>query len=133
MKILLDEGLSEDFIQLFVDSHQVLTVAQMGWRGKKNGALLPLARQAACELLITLDRQMQRQQSARTTPFPVIVLEPRSQGITDTGNLIGTRVLPLLSSPLKLGYYFVPHEGPITFKLPLEQGKGSPVPEDEGA
>jgi len=42
MKILLDESLPRKLRNDFPGGHEVLTVRDMGWLGKKNGELLKL-------------------------------------------------------------------------------------------
>ena len=42
MKILLDESLPRKLRNDFGIDHEVLTVRDIGWRGKKNGELLKL-------------------------------------------------------------------------------------------
>jgi len=74
MKLLLDEDLDVKLRHRFGDIHEVYTVRQMDWLGKKNGELLALMRAAGFEALITGDQNMPYQQNWQDYPLPVIVL-----------------------------------------------------------
>ena len=54
MKILLDECVDERLADDFA-GYNVLTVLQMGWKGKQNGELLALA-EKRFEAFVTTDR-----------------------------------------------------------------------------
>ena len=71
MRILLDECVPAPLARLMAD-HQCKTVADEGWRGVKNGALLALA-QREFDLLITSDQNIRYQQNL--TGFKIAVLE----------------------------------------------------------
>ena len=43
MRILLDENMDRRLKRDFDSGHQIMTVPECGWAGKKNGALLSLA------------------------------------------------------------------------------------------
>ena len=61
MKILLDECVDERLAYDFA-GHDVLTVRQMGWKGKQNGELLALA-EKQFEAFVTTDRNLSFQQN----------------------------------------------------------------------
>ena len=75
MRVLLDECLPKQLARELGD-HDVRTVTQMGWSGKKNGELLQLAA-ARFDVLITIDKFLQSEQ---TLPkgFSVITLRASS-------------------------------------------------------
>ena len=54
MKILLDESLPRKLRDDFGNEHDVWTVRDKGWLGKKNGELLKLMINSGFELFITL-------------------------------------------------------------------------------
>jgi len=56
VKILLDECVDEGLAHDFA-GHDVLTVRQMGWKGKQNGELLALAAKHF-EAFVTTDRNL---------------------------------------------------------------------------
>ena len=72
MRLLLDENFPVDFAQL-LSEHEVATVHSLGWSGVKNGELLRRAH-AACEVFITLDRNLEFQQNIKALPFGVVVV-----------------------------------------------------------
>ena len=72
MKLLLDECVTRLFKRDFV-GHEVMTVAEAGYRGLKNGALLRTA-SAKFDVLITVDRNLQFQQNIRSLPIAVLIL-----------------------------------------------------------
>ena len=91
MRILLDECLSPRLRREF-PGHDVRTVFQMGWRGKRNGDLLRSMSGQAIEVLITVDRNLAHQQNLRSHGVAVIVLIGRGNKIPD--------LIPLMPSTL---------------------------------
>ena len=79
MRVLLDEcvprGLRKELL-----GHQVKTVAEAGWAGVKNGALLQLAAQQF-DVLVTVDRNLEHQQSFSGVAIAFIVVHVRSNDI----------------------------------------------------
>ena len=80
MRVLLDEcvprALRDD-----IPGHEVKTVAEVGWAGVKNGELLRLAA-TAFDVLITVDRNLEYQQSFEGLSLAVIVVLAPSNDIT---------------------------------------------------
>ena len=76
MKLLLDECVTRLFKRDFV-GHEVMTVAEAGYRGLKNGALSRTA-SAKFDVLITVDRNLQFQQNIRPLPIAVLILVPEA-------------------------------------------------------
>jgi hypothetical protein len=74
--------------------HDVKTVAQMGWAGAKNGALLRLA-EAEFEVLVTVDRNLSFQQNLTNLKLAVLVLHARTNSLDDLKSLV-PRVLEIL-------------------------------------
>jgi hypothetical protein len=63
--------------------HAIETVRSQGWVGTKNGALLNLVGSAGFEALITVDKNLPRQQVLNGLPFGVVVLRARSNNLRD--------------------------------------------------
>lgn len=74
MKILLDESLPRKLRNSFGQEHEVWTVRDQGWLGKKNGELLRLMIHTKFELFITVDRNLQYQQNLTRLPFTIFIL-----------------------------------------------------------
>lgn len=74
MKILLDESLPRKLRLDFGEGHEVLTVRDMGWLGKKNGELLRLMSENNFGFFITVDRNLPYQQNLQRLPFTIFVL-----------------------------------------------------------
>ncbi len=72
MKILLDECLPKRLKRELV-SHEVKTVPEAGWAGKKNGVLLKLMIDEF-DVFVTVDQNMQYQQMLEDIPMAFIVL-----------------------------------------------------------
>lgn len=62
--------------------HDVQTVPEAGWAGRKNGELLELAA-AAFDVFVTIDQNLQYQQSLSSSAIAVVVLECRSNRFDD--------------------------------------------------
>lgn len=71
MRVLLDENLPVDLAAELV-GHQVATVSGLGWQGVKNGELLDRA-QGTIEVLVTMDQNLEFQQSISTLDFFVVL------------------------------------------------------------
>lgn len=76
MKILLDENVHNK-LKFRFPNHDVLTVRDMGWTGKRNGELMKLLLDVRFDLLITLDKGFEHQQNFIKYPIPVLVLKVR--------------------------------------------------------
>lgn len=77
MKILLDESLPGKLRNDFSKEHEVLTVRDMGWLGKKNGELLRLMTENNFKLFITVDRNLPYQQNLQRFTLIIIVLRAK--------------------------------------------------------
>lgn len=87
MRILLDECLPGRKLRRAFPDHEVRTVADMNWRGVKNGALLAKA-EPEFDVFMTVDRNMRHQQNTSALDLLIVVLVARSNRIED--------LLPLL-------------------------------------
>lgn len=92
MKLLLDECIDVRFRDR-IAGHEVFTVAYMGWKGLKNGALLAIAAAERFDALITTDQSIADQQQRAFLPLALVILEANSNNIAD----LETLVTPLLS------------------------------------
>lgn len=81
MNILLDECVDQRF-RRDLAGHNVSTVREMGWAGKKNGELLALAVQSF-EVFITVDRNLYFQQNLSKFNIAVLILVARSNHVLD--------------------------------------------------
>ena len=81
MNVLLDECLPKK-LKREVNGDVVKTVPEMGWAGKKHGALLRLAEQEF-DVLLTNDQNLEYQQKLKSYNLAVIVLAARTNDIED--------------------------------------------------
>ena len=72
MRVLLDEHLPVDLTRE-LQGHQVDTVVGRGWTGLKNGELLQRMH-GEYDVLITMDRNLEFQQSISALPFGVLLV-----------------------------------------------------------
>ncbi|MGH8604139.1 MAG: DUF5615 family PIN-like protein [Gammaproteobacteria bacterium] len=86
MRVLLDECLPRKLKRAFA-GHEVKTVAESGWAGRKNGDLLRLA-QEQFDVFITVDRNLTFQQDAGQFDIAVVVLTACSNAIEDLEPLV---------------------------------------------
>ena len=68
MRLLLDENLPKRLKQDFPE-HEVYTVADKQWNGKKNGELLKLMLENDFAALLTFDKNLQHQQNFEKFPI----------------------------------------------------------------
>lgn len=81
MRLLLDECVDRRLARDLA-GHEVKTVPQAGWAGKKNGALLAPA-ETAFDVFITVDRNLSFQQNLSEFNIAVLVLHAPSNRLED--------------------------------------------------
>jgi hypothetical protein len=81
VRILLDECIDQRFRRDLV-GHEVITVQEAGWAGKKNGDLLALAAKTY-QPFITVDRNLYFQQNLSTFNIAILVLAARTNRLAD--------------------------------------------------
>jgi Domain of unknown function (DUF5615) len=88
MRVHLDECVPRA-LRNDIPGHEVRTVAEVGWAGVKNGELLRLAA-TAFDVLITVDRKLEYQQSFKGVLLAVIIIHASSNGIIAVRPLMPT-------------------------------------------
>jgi PIN like domain len=91
MRILLDECVPRPLRRHFA-GHDVRTIREMGWAGKKNGELLALMTADGFEVLLTVDQNIRHQQNLVAAGVAVVVLVAVTNRLAD--------LLPLVPSAL---------------------------------
>ena len=79
MRVLLDECFPRS-LRVELPGHEVTTVAEAGWAGVKNGALLQLAA-SRFEVILTVDRNLEYQQNYSGLTIAVIVVDAPSNDV----------------------------------------------------
>ena|SRR5438552_4083472 len=82
MRILLDECVPRPLRREF-SGHNVSTIREMGWAGKKNGELLALMAGAGFEVLLTVDQNLRYQQNLAGSGVAVVVMVAPSNRLPD--------------------------------------------------
>lgn len=98
MKILLDENLPVKLKSDFHSQHQVHSVREMNWLGKKNGELLGLMVLAGFDAFVTIDKNLQHQQNISRIPITIFILNAPNNRI-DTLRPFVAKLNGLLDSP----------------------------------
>lgn len=86
MRVLLDESLPRRLGEHLSD-HEVRTVTQVGWAGKKNGELLLLAAERF-DAFLTADSHIPEQQNLAGLRLGIVILRARSNDIRDLVPLV---------------------------------------------
>jgi hypothetical protein len=73
VKVLLDENLDHALRKL-LGSHEIVTVAFMGWAGLKNGMLLKAAEDGGIDVLLTGDQTMHSEQNVIGMRLAIVAL-----------------------------------------------------------
>jgi hypothetical protein len=81
MRVLLDECLPRRLKQS-LRGHDVSTVPEMKWAGKRNGELLDLAA-GRFDVFVTSDQNLQYQQNLEHASIAVVVFECRTNRLQD--------------------------------------------------
>ena len=79
MRVLLDECVPRA-LRAELPGHEVETVAEAGWAGVKNGALLQLAA-TRFDVILTVDRNLEYQQNFAGLAIAVVVIDAPSNDI----------------------------------------------------
>jgi len=74
MKLLLDENLPVKLKLSFSDNHEVITVREMGWTGKKNGELLKIMNSEKFYALVSIDKNLRFQQNTTQLDLKIFIL-----------------------------------------------------------
>ena len=96
MRILLDECVPRPLRRDLVD-HEVCTVVEMGWAGKRNGELMQLLRTETLAVFLTTDQNLRYQQNLRGLPMAVVVLVALTNRLDDLVPLM-PQVRPVLAT-----------------------------------
>ena len=102
MRLLLDENLPKRLRSDFPD-HDVFTVSEQQWAGKKNGELLKLMLENDFGALLTFDKNLEHQQNFQRFPITVFILTAPSNTYKDLTQLSGQINKLLSSRSLKTG------------------------------
>jgi predicted nuclease of predicted toxin-antitoxin system len=86
MRLLLDENLPKPLKQDFPE-HEVYTVWDKGWSGKKNGELLKLMLANDFQALLTFDKNLRYQQNFSKYTLTVLVLNAETNTYAVLTNL----------------------------------------------
>ncbi len=81
MKILLDENLPKKLKLKFSDEHEIFTVQEKEWNGKKNGELLGLMTLEDFDAFVTIDKNLQYQQNISRFPIKLFILNASNNKI----------------------------------------------------
>ncbi len=87
MRILLDECVPRP-LRRELPAHDVRTIREMGWAGKKNGELLALMAGARFEVLLTADQNLRHQQNLTASGTAVVVMAGATNRLADLVLLI---------------------------------------------
>src|ERR1700730_8394307 len=94
MQILLDECVPRR-LRRELPAHDVHTVPEMGWSGKKNGELLQLMAAQTFEVLLTVDQSIRHQQNLQAVGVAVVVLVAPSNRLADLVPLMPSAITSL--------------------------------------
>src|SRR5258708_2670865 len=97
MRILLDECVPRRLRREF-PGHDVHTVPEMGWSGKKNGELLQLMAGQAFEVLLSVDRSICHQQNLQAAGVAIVVLVAPSASYCTRAIVVSGRLLTVGAS-----------------------------------
>jgi predicted nuclease of predicted toxin-antitoxin system len=101
MKILLDENLPKKLKRDF-PHHEIYTVHDMGWTGKKNGELMKLLIAENFDILLTFDKNLGFQQNFNKYQLAVFALSAADNTYDVLKNLVG-KINEALEKPLQIG------------------------------
>lgn len=101
MRLLLDENLPKKLKLEFAD-HEIYTVSDKKWNGKKNGELLKLMLEEEFDVLFTFDKNMQHQQNFEKYPITVLMMNAQDNAYITLKELV-PQIREILSKELSKG------------------------------
>ena len=101
MKLLIDENLPKR-LKIDFPEHDIFTVNDLSWNGKKNGELLDIMIKDDFDVLLTFDKNLQHQQNFKKYPIAVIILNAEDNAYITLKPLV-PRIHELLNDDLKIG------------------------------
>jgi len=101
MRLLLDENLPRR-LKLDFPEHEIYTVRDKGWNGKKNGELMNLMEEEKFDALLKFDKNLQHQQKFKKYTFPVLVLNA-SNNTYLTLKVLVLKIKEVLKGEIKTG------------------------------
>ena len=105
MRVLLDECMPRRLTRDLADVN-AMHVQEVGWQGRRNGALLAAMRAEGFTALVTVDRNLAYQQNIPTSGIAVIVLCAPRNRLRDLRPLLPD-VRQVLASAVPGGVYLV--------------------------
>lgn len=103
MKILLDENIPIELKNNFENSaYEIFTVRDNGWEGKKNGELLKLMVENGFDVLVSIDKNIDKQQNITKYPLTLIILNALNNKIQTLSPFL-PKIKELLNSELRKG------------------------------
>jgi predicted nuclease of predicted toxin-antitoxin system len=89
VRVLLDENLPRQLARELT-GHETSTVRQMGWASLKNGALLAAMVDAGFDALLTMDKNLSKQQRVSNLPFGIVIVRTRDSQLPTLLPLVPT-------------------------------------------
>lgn len=96
MRLLLDENVPKR-LKLDFPEHEIYTVNDKGWNGKKNGELMQLLIAEHFDALLTFDKNLQYQQNFKT--YSVSIFNATDNTYLTLGKLV-PKIKEALTGPL---------------------------------
>jgi predicted nuclease of predicted toxin-antitoxin system len=87
LRVLLDENVDRRLKRDLAEGHEIVTVAEAGWAGKKNGELLRLA-EKRFDILLSTDKGIPHQQNVLRFDLAVVLLRAKSNAYEDLAPLM---------------------------------------------
>lgn len=84
---MLGENVDRRLKGNFAEGHDVSTVAEAGWAGKKNGELLGLA-EREFDVLVSTDKGIPHQQNVSRFDLTIVLLRAKSNTLEDLAPLM---------------------------------------------
>lgn len=100
MKILLDENIPVQIRKFLPDEYEWFTVKDMKWHGIKNGQLLKLLSDEQFNVMLTLDKNLHRQQNISQSGIVILLLRTYDNKLSTLKKYINSINDFLKSNPL---------------------------------
>jgi len=98
VRILLDNCMPRPFEQLLL-GHEVSHTSRMGWSALENGELLTAAEAAGFQVMVTVDRSLEHQQTMRGRSISVVIIASVSNDVPTLASYAGAVLSAVMGLP----------------------------------
>ncbi len=111
MRILFDHNVDRR-LRRHLPGHEIVTTREKRWDKLENGSLIRAAADDGFDVVLSIDKNLEREQNLQTLPLPVIVLDSLSNALPVLLPFTPF-IVKLMQSPLDRLLYIIQSDGAV--------------------